>query len=79
MRIDNSKIAVIIGFPAILRESFSTGYNGQCRFQNPRNVYITCFIFGVFRPGYRIWQGDFLGADVLCADCLQERFNLNYS
>ena len=26
MRIDNSKIVVIIGFPAILRKSFSTGY-----------------------------------------------------
>lgn len=56
-----------------------TGCNWQDRFRYSRNVYITCFIFGVFRPGYRIWPGGLLGADIFGADCLQERFNLNYS
>ena len=36
MRIDNSKIVVIIGFSAILRKSFSTGWIYVGRDQNRR-------------------------------------------
>ena len=74
MRIDNSKIAVIIGFSAILRKSFSTGCNWYHRY-----IYIACFVSEVFYHGFRIWSGSRLGTDRFGADCLQERFNLNYS